>query len=420
MNKFSFFLLMCFLLWKSHFAFGQVVQDVSDGHNDTELENQALLQSLEGIWISDIYCTYGYSGLPYFILVILNGNVKLDMIGYGYAENLIANSPSEVPKEMRTVAQKVEDVNSSLYALWCSERVRVPDQAIVSGLSQTGADVAYEFTKQGMTQLLGDTFLGGIGSNLLSGVFSDVVSNMIGDAFKATRRINILEMTIHPENEYELTAHANIQEIKIKGENKPVIDKEARDIHFTKYDPASGVFFDIPSEQKIYVPGDGLIKEIPKRYKEIGKSYLKYYDLRVPTHISEVNMISNFQSLPSNYSDANPFNIFQIKKLQYYNEQRALNLGYDHYVSKAYLGAQMQIKEDKKGKKGCYVYKVFHSSPAYLFDIQEGDYLLSIDGFDIDSPEQAEEYIQSLKPFDWVKVRLKRGKKTIEVDVELS
>ena len=140
----------------------------------------------------------------------------------------------------------------------------------------------------------------------------------------------------------------------------------------------------------------------------------------MPTHISQETIFSYYQTLPSNYSNVNPFNVFQIKKLQYYNEQRLLNLGYEQSVSKPYLGALMQIKEDKRGKKGCYVHQVSHLSPAFLFGIQEGDFLLNIDGYDIETPDQVEKFIESLTPYEWINIRLKRGRKTINADVELS
>lgn len=400
-------------------SFGQN-SDVHDNLSDIEQNNQSLLRDIEGIWISDLYTTEGYSGLPYYIMIVRDGIVKLDMIGYGFAEILASNSPSNIPKSERTTAQLIEDNNSSLYVAWSNERFKVPNQILASELVQAGGDVSHAITKRGTSELFGNSFVGELGSDLVSGVVSNVISSMISDALAPSKKIYVLEMTIQQNNEYELTAHADIQEIRIKGQGQPVVTRNAQEIQFTKYDTASGVFFDIPFEQKIYVPGDGLLKEIPPKYQEIGKSYLKYYDLRVPTHISSETMMSYYQTLPSDYSNANPFNIFQIKKLQYYNEKKVLNLGYEHSVSKAFWGVLIQTKEDKKGNKGCYFQKVVHSSPAYLFDIQEGDYLLCIDGFEIETPEQAEKYIESMKPFDWVTIRLKRGKKTKSVEVELS
>lgn len=380
---------------------------------------QQKLKQIEGSWVSDLYSTTEYCGLPLYVLVVHDGSAKLERCGYGYAEKLAKRGSSDLPKEERTVAQTIIEDNGSLYIAWSNERLKVPNQTVALGIAQAGGDVVHELTKQGMAELLGKTFVGDLVSDYLSGIVSNVISSAIIDAFAPSKSINVLEMTFQEISEYELTAYSTVQEIYITGQGTPEVSKKEQVIHFTKYDPASGVFFDIPFQRKIYVPGDGLIKEIPHRYQEMGQSYLKYYDLKVPTHVSQENMFSNSQTLPSHYS-ANPFNIFQIKKLQYYNEQRAFNLGYEHSISKPYLGAQMQVKEEKKGKKGCYVYKVFHSSPAFLFDIQEGDYLLSIDGFEIDTPEQAEKYIESLKPFEWITIRLKRGKKTISVEVELS
>lgn len=395
---------------------GQSIMNELDQYDDS----LSMMQRIEGIWISDIYTRENFSGLPSCILVVHDGLPRLEMIGYGYAETLASNSPSNIPMEERSIAQRIEDYNSSLYIAWSNERLRNPNQTIASELGQAGGDVAHEITKRGMTELIGNSFWGDLGSDLVSGIIADVVSGLIIDAFTPSKKIVTLEMTIQQDNEYELTGNAIIQEIKIKGEQNPIVTKNEQEIHFTRYDPASGVFFDIPFEQKIYIPGNGLAKEIKKEYKEIGRSFIKYYDLRVPMHISQETLYSNYQTLPSNYSDANPFNIFQIKKLQYYNEIKILNHGYEHTFSEPDLGASMIIKEDKKGMKRCYVNHVSHSSPAYLFDIQEGDYIISIDGFNIETPEQAEQYINSLKPFEWVTICLKRGRKILNVDVELS
>lgn len=408
--------ILFLLLWITVFLIPQVVLGqiklIDSVECDTEeTPSRSLLQQIEGVWISDVYTNEESSGLPSYVLVVHNGEARLDMIGYGYAETLVKNSPSDMPKKERTIAQRIEDVNSSLYIAWSNERLKVPNQAIASGLGQTGGDVAYEITKQGTSELFGNSFVGELSSDLVSGVVSSVISSMIVDAFAPSKRINVLEMTIQQDNECELTAHAYIQEIKIKGQEQPLVIKSEETIHFTKYDPASGVFFDIPFEQKIYVPGEGFLKVIPPKYQEIGKSYLRYYDLKVPTHISQET------TLPYTYYTANPFNIFQNKKIQYYNEQRVLSLGYNHSESKAYLGAQMKIIENKKG---CYVDNVSPLSPAFLFNIQEGDCLLNIDGFEIETPEQAEKYIESLKPYEWITIRLKRGRKIFNIDVELS
>jgi hypothetical protein len=382
---------------------------------------QPLLQRIEGVWISDIYSTESYSGLPFLVLIIHNGEAKLDMTGYGYAETLAINTPSGMSKEQSVTAQRIRNVDeSSCEMVWSNERLKIPNQKIASEVGQAGGDIAHGITKKGTSELFGNSYLGSFASDLASDMVSNIISSMIFDAFTPSKRINVMEMYIQQVNEYELTALAATQEIKIKGENKPQITNNEYKIHFTKYDPDSGVFFDIPYEPKIYVPGDGLLSDIPKKYQEIGKAYLKYYELRVPTHISQETMFSYYQTLPSNHSNVNPFNVFQIKKLHYYNERRLSNLGYEQSVSKPYLGALMQIKEDKRGKKGCYVYQVSHLSPAFLFDIQEGDFLLNIDGYDIETPDQVENFIESLTPFQWIKISLKRGKKNVNVDVELS
>lgn len=405
--KFQLLLFQLACVMRPQFSFGQNDFDASGQRDDIEHINQSLLQRIEGVWISDLVTSEDNSGLPCYTLVIHKGNAILEMFGYGYAKTLSNESYSNLPKEERTKAQRIEDCDSSLYIAWSNERMKVPNQSLAGGLAQSGGDVSYTITKKSTSELFGDSFLGELGSDLVSNMVSGVISSMIYDAFAPTKSINILEMSIHQNNEYELTAFAVIQEIKIKGQEKPLVSKKEQIIHFTKYDPMSGVFFDIPFEQSIYVPGDGSLKVIPKRYEEIGKSFLKYNTLKVPTHISH-EIIS-----PFSFHCDNPFNILQNKKLQYYNEQRL----YQYPKSKAYLGVQVQVEENKKG---CCVSQISPSSPAFLFNIQKGDLIIKIDGYNIDTPEQMKAYIESLKPFEWISICLKRGRKTINLDVELS
>ena len=383
-------------------------------------DNRPLLQRIEGIWISDYYTTEDFSGLPSYILVVKDGTVKLDMIGYGFAKKLSSNSQSNIPPNDRVTAQYLIDNETSLLVVWSNERLKEPDPTIAAELEQMGSEVSHELTKYATSDLFGESFIGELGSNIVSGVVANAVSNMITNAFTPSKRMVMLGMTIKQNNELELTANVDVQEIYVKGDNKPTITKKNQFVHFTKYDPASGVFFDIPYIQKIYIPGEGLVKEISSKYQEIGESYTKYYDLRVPTHISKTTLLSQQNVFSIKDRPANPFNRFQIKKLQYYNEQKILGQGIVHSESKPFLGVEIKLKEDKNGTQYCCVSRTHPSSPAYLFDLQEGDFLLSINGFEVNTPEQAIKMINSFNPFEWINMRLKRGRKTIDIEVELS
>ena len=203
--KFHFLLLWVILVVIPKATYGQNIPNVSGEYSDTEQTHQSLLQRIDGIWISDLYTNEESSGLPSYILIVRNGSVKLDMIGYGYAETLASSSPSNMPKEERTTVQRIEEYSSTLYIGWSNERLKVPNQEIASGLGEVGGDVAHEITKQGTSELFGDSFLGELGSDFVSGIVSDLISGMIYDAFAPTKRINILEMAIQQDNSYSLS-----------------------------------------------------------------------------------------------------------------------------------------------------------------------------------------------------------------------
>lgn len=59
-------------------------------------------------------------------------------------------------------------------------------------------------------------------------------------------------------------------------------------------------------------------------------------------------------------------------------------------------------------------------SYAILHDIKKGDVLQSIDGFEVNSPQDVNDIIESMNPYDVVHLKLLRGKKVIEMDVELT
>lgn len=68
---------------------------------------------------------------------------------------------------------------------------------------------------------------------------------------------------------------------------------------------------------------------------------------------------------------------------------------------------------------GLYIASVNPLSSAGICDIKGGDILCEIDGFAIETEEQYNRYLCSLRPFDWVTLRIKRGKKIMNKKVEL-
>ena len=137
------------------------------------------------------------------------------------------------------------------------------------------------------------------------------------------------------------------------------------------------------------------------------------------------------------------FNHIQHLKLEYYNKQRILQLGcqisekllqreYVPYLGLAAIGLREDLIEklDEKLKKkykkystktDClYITAIGDNSPAKLWGIKEGDIIYEIDGFTLKTGEELVNYICSLHPFDWVNLRIKRGKKELNFNIELT
>jgi S1-C subfamily serine protease len=125
------------------------------------------------------------------------------------------------------------------------------------------------------------------------------------------------------------------------------------------------------------------------------------------------------------------FNIHQNKKLQYLNLQKMLQEGREIFnpllwkTMETYLGISLNNADEKNvnnsvDRKGVYIDEVDDKSPAYLFGIKKNDYILNIDGFEMNNPTQVIQYLQSIHPYDWVTIHIRRGKKEIDKVIELT
>jgi len=183
-----------------------------------------------------------------------------------------------------------------------------------------------------------------------------------------------------------------------------------------KYDIESGVYFYYSDNTLKYIPGYGIQKFFPQNHTQIFDNNQERY-------------LKSIIKSRSHY-----FGLHQMKKLIYFTEQRLFQKGYvqEKLIYKnlktktALLGIYFYNVSGNKKKltKGVYVHNVEKNncwlSHAYMFGINKGDILLSIDGYEMESPEQCEKYIQSLKPYDWINVHIKRDNKEMDMQVELT
>jgi hypothetical protein len=233
-------------------------------------------------------------------------------------------------------------------------------------------------------------------------------------------------MELEKVNEMELKGHFYWQVIKVDGNGKPEVHKEDGVVTFVKYNIEAGVYFGSSGNMYKYIPGCGISKNYPISHETMFKELSKKYQHAAYSHKNISWTHPKFQSF---------FSALQIKKLIYFTEQKLLQQGYKHeelcYNRRTtVMGVILENKTDKeiklpKDMKGVYVYDVVNEkdpwhAPAFLFGIKQGDIIMSVDGYEMDSPEKFIQYIRSLKPYDWVTVHIKRGKKEMDVEVELT
>lgn len=367
---------------------------------------------IDGVWVSDVInYDVGFGGVysaPLFVLNIAEGKIKMENIGI--AEFLAPSIRNDFNTNyIETYAQNIVDLrNEKIYAMWATERLKIPNQSIALSLGQKAGDIATEVT-QGITR----DIIGNIGGDILGGFTGNIISNAVMGMYAPSKKIFIVEMEIEYINYYELVASVQIQKITIDGRGNPVTQKDRYNVLFSKYNILSGVFYGCPGQhQHKYTPGYGGIKEgnahgnfnMIKKYEEVFK------------HNGVKTTSKNFQR---------SFNKHQNKKLIYFNEQMMLSDGVQmsnslsHLnTSSSYMGIESRQNTDANS---VYVYDVHMDSPAYMFGLKKGDYILNIDGFEMKSYEQLANYIYySHHPYDWITVHVKRGKKEMNITLELS
>ena len=384
-------------------------------------------QRIDGVWVSnrikninwvDKYIYY----TPSFVLNINNGKIKLENIGHAILFADFSFWSNKVKNDENTYAEKIIDIGKDkVYMVWSNEKLKIPNQAVALSLGQSAGDIATEATRQATKDVVGN-----IGGDVVGGIAGNIIGSTITDMFAPSKKIYVLEMELEKINESELKGRFYWQVIKVDGNGKPEIHKEEDIVCFVKYDIESGVYFGSSGNMYKYIPGCEISKEFPVHYETKFIELSKKYQNASYTHKNINWTHPKFQSY---------FSALQIKKLIYFAEQKLLQQGYkdEELCYNRQTAVMGVIVENRNGEKielpkdmnGVYVYDVISEkspghAPAFLFGIKKGDIIMSVDGYEMDSPEKFIQFIRSLKPYDWVTIHIKRGKKEMDIEVELT
>lgn len=379
-------------------------------------------QRIKGAWISDMEDRTTDSSYPLYILVSSEEGIKLEVAGYG--SRLISITSGIIKNEENLFPKIVTDLSDEkVYMAWSNEKLQVPNQEVGNILASSTGSAMGILTRAGIQSSIkgvGGEIFGDVMGNIAGGIGSAFVSAM----FTPTKTTHVLEMELQWVNKYELVGIAHRQEIEQIGDSKPTIKDFYDNVCFTRYDSNLGIFI------------EGLTSpENAINYERVTKPYF------------ENGILERGNSLKKAFRYIKKISIIgalEHRKLMYYNEQKMLQegckisekhqsgkipyLGIDVFEIRANTSDKGGVNEKMKKKlsklsthtTGLYITSVDPMSPASLWDIKEGDIICEIDGYPMETEEQYNNYLNSLRPYDWVDLRIKRGKEVLDMRIELT
>lgn len=382
-----------------------------------------IIERMDGVWVSNISIKQSINSqqIPLFIIYVdpTDNSAQRFHLGGDWSANYLK-------KADHMNAQKAVVEGETGLLIWSNEKITIPDQDIRSELKGFGIEME-NVMKNAITESDGN-FIQNMSAGLVGNMMSAGFNAIIDEIFTPRKKINIATCTFYQENPYEIVAKIHTRAIKIKGTNEPQVEDNDYEVLFTKWNQdfnftywagIKGIFFPVP----LTIEGDSydikdnfslrdsfrLLNELKKRY---------------------TSSFSPYKKLIKDNDAMDAYNMIQTQRAIYLNKQEMLSKGYQvspQYHSKgsgAWLGCEFEPLPDKYEKKGnghgVFIKKVDPLSSARLFGVDDKDILLSIDGFDVNTPEEAEEMIQSLTPFEKTTLQVQHGKKVRKVIVEPS
>lgn len=391
-----------------------------------------VMKRLDGLWVGiniesgnhPFPLPNGYNiGTPCYVIQVEGSSLR--MYGY-YGSSMVKAGDKLFSKddESNTMSQHIVELrNNRIYADWSSEKLSEPNPVMLSTMMSLSGSVG---------DLLANNLFGDISNTLTdlgSSIFSSALSSLVSSAFAPSKEITIVQGELELINDYEMVGIFNSQIITIKSDKSPEICKTTEKILFTRWDVDENNFF-IDIGRQCFYPNDYPNWKNEKKIKKLD-SYKKNHKLIISVREKLPFIPTNIMETSNNYFKAwAAFNSFQITKQLYRNELKmkkqglALSPTYNSDRNHTTLGCSYDNLslhvETEKMEKGLYIEDVEDYSTAYLHGIKQGDVLLKIDGFEMNTPKQAVSYIESLEPFTTVNLEILRKGKVLKIPVELS
>lgn len=405
-------------------------------------------KKINGLWVADgLYWNNGKknridSGIlqthPDFVLKVLYDS-DADTISFNVFPS---NIYSEITSEIQTnVLKKIPDWSSSqlvvpygsdsIYVLWSSEKLNrnSPEFASIfrGTVSATAAAVSAELAQNNKhsfsSQLLGSmaTTVGEIGLNAV-----------ISALFTPTKNMFTLEGHLKMTNDYLMTGTLTYKYRSVAADGVVYEDKVLKtNVALARWLPESNIIFGSAAH---------FIKKFNKGHfwqpmMLYTKDYISFSIDSVENRNTRFEyceeIIGEKVKLLSGNSSGGvkalrAFNNDQYKWLLLYNDSILKSqdhkgmLEYDPYLGIKYCNLDAKMQKKSKLSEGVYVSEVDEISAAYVGGLKKGDIIISVNDQIMKDKNDMDMLIYNMKLGDWLKMKVLRGKKQLELLVRVT
>ncbi|MBO7069531.1 MAG: PDZ domain-containing protein [Bacteroidaceae bacterium] len=338
-------------------------------------------KTIDGVWIAaGTRDTFEYFNYPSMILEILQQGDVIHLILKGSKViylYLMYSDYFKINKDINdaVIPQDIVDLGGDrLYMCWSNEKLKKVNQ-VTTGVISTGVGEMVGTMRSSIMAGAGSSFGGQLAGNIGGGMLSFGADLLLDAIFSPKKEIYILECELEKINDYELLAQIRFQEITVKPDGTINTKEEKKDFSL---------------------------------FKNVSDSEIPF--------LRKISQLSSKKNLE--------YNKLSMTKLVSQNEEQMLRAGLsipNTEIHQRYKNTIVVLGiEGEPQNDGICITKIMKKTYADFSDLKKGDIILGIDGFEMKTMDDINEYVQSLPPFSTVTIKLKRGKNIMETKVETS
>ena len=335
------------------------------------------------------------------------------------AGNSFLNTGNNIFKKTKDFGSQIviPYTTDSIYVLWSSEKINTSGvgwSTFMRGtISATSAAINAELAQKHKYNF-SDQFLG----NTMSTIAEIGLNSIIDVLFVPSKKMFVLEARLKIENDYLMRGTLTFKYNKVNAEGNSEHEEWHSKVTFARWMPESNVCFwgEADGEGSLFLHPSLSIK--PKEYKKDKSTRFMYWWENVAKRFLFVGQAQR------------AFNNDQYKWLMLYNDSILRNQGFHGIFAingqvRPFIGIEYSSLDEERQKKtklteGVLVKEVYELSAAFVGGLKKGDIILSINNQKLKDKFDMDMIRYSMKPGDWLRMSVLRGKKEIELLIRVT